>query len=208
MIILFSGQNDSIRIVENYASSHLFEEIILLYIHNVGYRPNYLLPLYQGQKLCSIYGNISSLFILDGQSFQKSLIENLASKASHQIPLITDLCILCQLTLNSLASYFAFSNKYTHCLSNTWVLGESFNSLLEYPFKYYKISTESSKMYSLHSINNIDPLKSSKCYLSFFHNYTFETISFSQKIFIQTLEETLKSINISIIDPKYIDLKR
>ena len=207
MIILFSGQSDSIKIVENFAFSYPKEEIILLYICKVGYRPSYSLPLFQAQKLSSIYKNISSLFALDGEPFQKSLVKNLATRINSQIPLITDLCILCQLTLNSLAAYFAFFYKHNYCLSNAWVLGESLNELLQHPFKYYNINTESSKIYSLSSINNIEPLKSSKCYLSFFHNYNFENISLSKNIFIQILEDELKHINVLQLKLEHFDLK-
>lgn len=182
-LILFSGQNDSIESVVNFLNQNELIQVNLLYINNVGFRNGNEIPFDSAYELFKKTQRINNLYVIDGLSWQKKLIQAFNKNQRSEPALVSDCCLICQFTLHSLYVYAANKLNFNILLPRQDLFPNNFMEIINSPYKNCKKDIQKYVHPDMQIQINIQRAGSSrKCQMAYFHDYKFQYIEEINKI--------------------------
>lgn len=172
-LILFSGQLDSIistlKIISNKEDSFDF-----LYIKNVSFRNNEIIPKKIFEEIKKEFNNVRDLYVVDGKEIQdaflKSYFEINGTKTT-----VKSLCLMCQIEIFIIYAHIMKKYKYDKIIPNIYI--KSNKKLINYIFTIlfmneYDICEENC-IFNHEIYDKLMPLvsKNCKCQLAISHLY-------------------------------------
>lgn len=208
-LILFSGQLDSIKNLNDFLIEYPTYFVDLLYIKNIGFRNDEAIPIELARKVKNVFRHIEDFYIVDGKIIQHKLISYIAERLKKEST-IMDCCVICQFEIRLI---YALLCRDKQMVNSTNIWSAEIEKILKVPLHLEKETLSIKNNHDMPT-SIISSLKcdfaTNKCQLSYFHNYNFcKQVDFNYlqpilRMFIH--ENSIPNIN-SLLKPKKIDLE-
>ena len=212
VLILFSGQLDSIKNLNDFLIEYPTCFVDLLYIKNIGFRNHETIPIELARKVKNVFRNIEDFYIVDGKIVQHKLINYIVERLKKEITII-DCCIICQFGIRLIYALLC-RDRDKQMVNSTKIWGAEIEKILKIPLRLVEETLSIKNNHDMPT-SIISSLKcdfaTNKCQLSYFHNYNFHKqvdFNYLQPILQMFIHENSISNITALLKLKKINLEK